>query len=171
MAGALARPLPGPVVEKAKQLVLDTLAAMVSGSRLTPGELAIAYVRAQGGTPEAGVAGSDVVTSAVNAAFANGMLAHADETDDVHRPSATHPGCAVVPAALAMAERGGASGEALLRAVPRWRWVPSSSTRPDAAASRWAASSAPAPRRARWPGSVRSRCAGCWPTPPSRRPG
>ena len=59
---------------------------MVSGSRLRPGALAIGYVRAQGGTPEAAVAGSDVVTSAV-AALANGMLAHADETDDVHSPS------------------------------------------------------------------------------------
>jgi 2-methylcitrate dehydratase PrpD len=45
------------------------------------------------------------------------MLAHADETDDSHAPSLTHPGCGIVPAALAMAEREEASGEALLRAV------------------------------------------------------
>jgi len=53
----------------------------------------------------------------VNAALANGMLAHADETDDSHAPSRTHPGCAVVPAALALAERTHASGETFLRAV------------------------------------------------------
>ncbi|MDQ3699398.1 MAG: MmgE/PrpD family protein, partial [Chloroflexota bacterium] len=75
MAEAIARPLPEAVTEKAKRHILDTLAAMISGSRLKPGELAIAYVRGQGGTPEACVAGSDVVTSAVNAALANGMLA------------------------------------------------------------------------------------------------
>jgi 2-methylcitrate dehydratase PrpD len=45
------------------------------------------------------------------------MAAHADETDDSHPASLTHPGCAVVPAALAMAEREGASGVAIVRAV------------------------------------------------------
>jgi len=45
------------------------------------------------------------------------MLAHADETDDSHAPSLTHPGCGMVPAALAMAEAEEANGEALLRAV------------------------------------------------------
>ena len=49
--------------------------------------------------------GSRILTTAVNAALANGMLAHADETDDSHAPSLTHPGCGIVPAALAMAER------------------------------------------------------------------
>jgi 2-methylcitrate dehydratase PrpD len=53
----------------------------------------------------------------VNAALANGMLAHADETDDSHAPSQTHPGCGIVPAALAMGEREGCNGTALLRAV------------------------------------------------------
>jgi 2-methylcitrate dehydratase PrpD len=53
----------------------------------------------------------------VNAAFANGMFAHADETDDFHPYTKAHPGCSVVPAALAMAEREGRSGEALLRAA------------------------------------------------------
>src|SRR6185295_6293544 len=50
-------------------------------------------------------------------ALAGGMLAHADETDDSHAPSLTHPGCGIVPAALAMAEREQAGGTALLRAV------------------------------------------------------
>jgi 2-methylcitrate dehydratase PrpD len=90
---------------------------MVSGSRLPPGRMAIAYVEAQGGVPEALVVGSRVMTSAVNAALAGGMLAHADETDDSHAPSFSHPGCAVVPAALAMAEREQSDGTALLRAV------------------------------------------------------
>ena len=93
------------------------MAAMVSGSRLTPGKKAIAYVKTLGGVKEAGVIGSRIVTTAINAALANGMLAHADETDDSHAPSLTHPGCGIVPAALAMAERQGCNGTALLRAV------------------------------------------------------
>src|SRR5262244_349103 len=117
IAGALVRALPDAVVEKARHHILDTLAAMVSGTELKPGRLAVGYATAQAGAPEVSVVGTRLRTSAVNAALANGMLAHADETDDSHAPSRTHPGCAVVPAALAIAERHQASGETFLRAV------------------------------------------------------
>jgi 2-methylcitrate dehydratase PrpD len=117
IAGAMKRPLPEAVVEKTKHHVLDTFAAMVSGSRLLPGRKAIAYAKALGGAKEACVIGSSLVTSAQHAALANGMLGHADETDDSHAPSLCHPGCAIVPAALAMAEREESNGTALLRAV------------------------------------------------------
>jgi 2-methylcitrate dehydratase PrpD len=117
IASALGRRLPLAVVEKGKHHILDTIAAMISGSCLAPGMKAIAYVKTLGGAKEASVIGSNIITSAVNAALANGMLAHADETDDSHAPSLTHPGCGIVPAALAMAERGRRDGTALLRAV------------------------------------------------------
>ncbi len=109
--------LPLPVVQKAKHHILDTLAAMVSGSQLKPGRLAIAYAEHQGGPPEAQVVASRLRVSAVNAALANGMLAHSDETDDSHSSGGIHPGCAIVPAALAMAERENSSGKDFLRAV------------------------------------------------------
>lgn len=111
------RKLPEDVSEKAKHHILDTIAAMVSGSRLRPGELAIDFVRLQGGTMEAQVIGTDFLSTAINAAMANGFMAHADETDDSHAPSHTHPGCAIVPAALAVAELENRSGEDFLRAV------------------------------------------------------
>ena len=117
IAGALRRPLPAPVVEKTKHHLLDTLAAMVSGARLPPGRAAIAFARSRGGPREACVIADGFLAGAENAALANGMLAHADETDDSHAPSLTHPGCGIVPAALAMAEREGRDGRALLRAV------------------------------------------------------
>ena len=117
IAAAPRTPLPSEVVEKTKHHILDTIAAMVSGSRLAPGKKAIGYVRTLGGVKESLVIGSKIVTTAVNAALANGMLAHADETDDSHAPSLTHPGCGIVPAALAMAERERRNGTALLRAV------------------------------------------------------
>ena len=117
VAGALARPLPAEVAEKTRHHLLDTLAAMVSGSRLPPGRRAIAYVRAQGGRRQATVVGSRTVTTASNAALANGMSAHADETDDSHIGGRFHPGCAVVPAALAAAELADRDGASLLGAV------------------------------------------------------
>jgi len=117
MVEARSRTLPGEVAREARHRILDTLAAMVSGARLKPGEMAIRYARAQGGVAEATVVATDLRTTAVNAALANGMFAHADETDDFEPVTKAHPGSAVVPAALAMAEREGSSGVALLQAV------------------------------------------------------
>jgi 2-methylcitrate dehydratase PrpD len=47
------------------------------------------------------VIGSTFLTNSVNAALANGVMAHADETDDSHLVGRFHPGCGIVPAALA----------------------------------------------------------------------
>ncbi len=117
IAAASRRALPKSVAEVTKHHLLDTLAAMVSGAKLLPGRMAISYVKTLGGEKEATVVGTKCVTSALNAALANGMLAHADETDDSHAPSLTHPGCGIVAAALAMGERERRDGTALLRAV------------------------------------------------------
>lgn len=117
IASAKSRSLPPRVAAKARQHLLDSIAAMVSGAVLHPGELAIAYATQQGGRREACVPGSRLLTSAVNAALAGGMCAHADETDDSHQPAFFHPGCAIVPAAWAMGERAHASGRDVLRAV------------------------------------------------------
>jgi 2-methylcitrate dehydratase PrpD len=117
MVEARSRSLPPQAAREAKHRILDTLGAIVSGARLKPGEMAIRYIREQGGVPQASVLTTDIKTSAVNAALANGMFGHADETDDFEPVTKAHPGCAVVPAALAMAEREGRSGLELLTAV------------------------------------------------------
>jgi 2-methylcitrate dehydratase PrpD len=117
MVEARDRALPADVTREARHRILDTLSAMVSGAHLAPGEAAIRYIRLQGGTPEASVLTTDIKTSAVNAALANGMFGHADETDDFEPVTKAHPGCAVVPAALAVGEREGRSGSEVLRAV------------------------------------------------------
>jgi len=117
MVEARERSLPPDVAREARHRILDTLAAMVSGSHLKPGEMAIKYARAQGGIAEASVVTTDIRTTAVNAALANAMFGHADETDDFHPTTKAHPGCSVVPSALAMGEREGSSGLELLNAV------------------------------------------------------
>src|SRR2546423_1315945 len=105
------------VAQEAKHRILATLAAMVPGSHRQAGERAIRFARAQGGVAEATVLTTDIRTTAINAALANGMFAHADETDDFEPVTKAHPGSHVVPAALAMAEREGRSGADLLAAV------------------------------------------------------
>src|SRR5438067_1597946 len=107
MSAARERPLPADVAEKIKHHVLDTLAAMISGTELAPGRAAHTFARAYGGEKVATVVGANFLTGPIEAALANGMLAHADETDDSHAPSLSHPGCAVVPASLAVGETPG----------------------------------------------------------------
>jgi 2-methylcitrate dehydratase PrpD len=117
MAAARQQALAPDVVREAKHRILDTLAAMISGARLKPGEMAIRFARAQGGTPEASLVTTDIRTSAINAALVNAMFAHADETDDFEPVTKAHPGCSAVPAALAVGERENGSGQELIRAV------------------------------------------------------
>lgn len=117
MAGARSQNLPPKVARQVKFCILDTLAAMISGSRLKAGEMAIRYTVAQGCAQEATVLATNIRTSAVNAALANAMFAHADETDDFEPTTRAYPGSHVVPAALAMAERRGSFGKELVAAV------------------------------------------------------
>lgn len=116
MSEAWNRALPGEVIEKAKHHILDTFAAMISGSELPPGRAAIRFARAYGGAKVAMVVGSNILCGPIEAALANGVLAHADETDDSW-PGGWHPGCNVVPAALAAGEQFGIGGMHFMRAV------------------------------------------------------
>ena len=117
MVEARDRPLPPEVVLACKHRILDTFGAMLSGARMRPGEMAASYVRSLGGVEQASVVGSDLRTTAVDAALANAMCAHADETDDFEPVTKAHPGSATVPAAFAMAEKEGRSGAEMIRAV------------------------------------------------------
>src|ERR1700732_5165562 len=117
MSEAGSRPLPEEALEKTKEHILDTFAAMISGVNLPPARLAMQFARAHTGEKTATVVCSNLLSGAIEAALANGMLAHSDETDDSHAASHSHPGCAVVPAALAAGEQFGIDGTRFLRAV------------------------------------------------------
>src|ERR1700693_3700878 len=82
MVASRDRVLPDHVLLDAKHRILDTVAAMVSGSALRPGVMATRFIRNQGGVPETSILASDIKTSAINAALINGMLAHSGESDD-----------------------------------------------------------------------------------------
>jgi len=107
--------LPREVVERAALLVLDNLGVQFRGTRLPNMRPVQSVAAALGGKPEATtVLGSRV--SAPQAAWVNGTLGHSAEFDDAHM-AAWHTGSAVVPAALAIAEREGSSGGQFLTAV------------------------------------------------------
>lgn len=117
MSAARTHALPQDVTDQAKFHLLDTLAAMISGSELPPGQAAQRHLREHSGSGTVTVVGTAMTTPPIDAALANGMMAHSDETDDSHNESRSHPGCAVVPAALAAGEFSGIDGITLLRAV------------------------------------------------------
>src|SRR5262245_28366469 len=117
MSRARERALPAEVIEKATWHVLDTFAAIVSGSELSPGRAALKFAHEYGGKPVATVACDTLLIGPIEAALVNGTMAHADETDDTLAPGPWHPGSNVVPAALATAEQFGVSGAHFLRAV------------------------------------------------------
>jgi len=114
---AASRALPPPAAAKTRHHILDTLAAILSGSRLRAGKLAAGYAARLTGAPEATVMGTSLVVPAETAALANAMSAHADETDDSHLGGRFHPGCGIVPAAFAVAEQRDRSGADLIRSV------------------------------------------------------
>jgi 2-methylcitrate dehydratase PrpD len=117
MSRARERPLPSDVIERATWHVLDTFAAIVSGSELSPGQAALRFARAYGGKPVATVVCDTLLIGPIEAALVNGTMAHADETDDTLAPGPWHPGSNVVPAALAAGEQFGVSGAQFVRAV------------------------------------------------------
>jgi 2-methylcitrate dehydratase PrpD len=117
MANAATHDLPPAVVEKGKQMILDALGAMISGSALPPGQFAHKFARAYGGEKVSTVVASNILCGPVEAAMCNGLLAHSDETDDTHPPSQSHPGASVVPSSLAAGEKFGIDGNRFIRAV------------------------------------------------------
>jgi 2-methylcitrate dehydratase PrpD len=117
MSEAGDRILPDEVIEKAKHHILDIFAAMISGSDLPPARAALQFARSYTTDKTATIVASKMTSNPIEAALVNGMLAHSDETDDSNEFSQSHPGCAVVPAALAVGEKFGIDGTRFLRAV------------------------------------------------------
>lgn len=96
---------------------LDTLAVTLAGTVAPSSAPVTRTILAACGKAESTVMGVGKVTSAWDAALANGAFAHALELDDDHRVAVLHPGAVVVPAALAAAEAEHASGLTFLRAM------------------------------------------------------
>ena len=99
------------LIQRTKDHVLDQLGIQIGVSRKPWLKLAVDYVKTQANKPEASIACCPEKVSAENAAFVNGTFGHGFEMDDVYAPALAHLGPAVVPAALAVAERDGSSGE------------------------------------------------------------
>jgi 2-methylcitrate dehydratase PrpD len=110
--------LPAAVVEKAKEIVADTVAACICGADMPWSRIVVDYAERTGPGGSSKILGRGTSVQAPAAALANGALAHAFELDSLTRPGAgAHPGATVLPPALAVAQQVGATGKQLLAAV------------------------------------------------------
>ncbi|MFL6796908.1 MAG: MmgE/PrpD family protein [Xanthobacteraceae bacterium] len=99
-----------------KSLLLDTLACALAGHCGEETHQVAAMAQALGQSHEASVIGSEGLSLA-GATLLNGYLVTAVTMCDVHRATLTHVTPEVMPPALAIAERDGASGRDLLVAL------------------------------------------------------
>src|SRR2546423_13360111 len=105
------------VQARTRELLLDLIGVALAGSRQASSPPAAEVALRLGGDGSASVVGVDRSTSAVWAAMANGTAAHAVELDDVTTESSLHPGVAVIPAALALAQELDSEPSAMLEAI------------------------------------------------------
>jgi len=110
--------LPAEVVQRAKECIIDTVAAIICGAALPWSRIVADYARRTGPGGKSNILGAGgPAVQAPAAALANGALAHAFELDSLTRPGAgAHPGATVLPPALAIAQERGADGRALIAA-------------------------------------------------------
>jgi 2-methylcitrate dehydratase PrpD len=113
------RDLPDHVGARVKLLALDTIGAMLAAAqpKYTAGWLITEHVRDLGGRPESTVIGRDFKSSCVNAALAGGTLGYYCDIEAHHVEAILHGPAAVVPSAIAVGERVGATGAELLAAI------------------------------------------------------
>jgi len=116
VARARFRDQPSEAVRRAKAAILDTVGVTLAGTRHPVAAPCLQLLGWIGGGPKASVLGTGVRTSVADAAWANGILGHALDYDDVNWTMWGHPSVTILPPALALAEEMGASGETVLNA-------------------------------------------------------
>jgi 2-methylcitrate dehydratase PrpD len=109
--------LPRATVEKAKHCVLDFFANVYGSLQIDAVARVVERYRRRGEGGRASVLGARFTAPAQTAAFLNGVTAEALEAQDGLRFGGNHPGVAVIPAALALAEERGLSGRKVIEAV------------------------------------------------------
>ncbi len=110
--------LPAAAIDMAKACTLDGIAVMLAGATepLGLGRIVTQYVKDCGGNPQATVIAGGFKTSMVNAAYANGTMAHALDFDNTWYPL-NHPTSPTLPAILAIAEHHQLGGRKIIEAL------------------------------------------------------
>lgn len=105
--------IPREAIELSKRLFLDCMGSALAAVVEPAGRIIQEYIKETGATEEATLIGTSISSSAPNAAFANGVMAHAISFDD---SAPSHPTVTILPVLLALGEKYKFSGRELLAA-------------------------------------------------------
>ncbi len=111
--------MPTALVEMTRTVVYDGTGALIAAANpdYSTGRLIAEFALDQGGREEASLVGTGQRTSCINAALANGTMGYACDVEPHHPEGILHPIAVMVPTALALSERVGATGAQFLAAV------------------------------------------------------
>ncbi|MDH4265911.1 MAG: MmgE/PrpD family protein, partial [Deltaproteobacteria bacterium] len=109
--------LPGEVLQKAKHCLMDTLGAALAGSKMPEALIAKKLAEKLNPRKESTLFTGKGKVGVLEAAMANGIMSHVLELDDGNRYAQGHPGVAVIPAVLALAEKEKIKGKEVLPAI------------------------------------------------------
>ncbi len=109
--------LPSEVIQKAKHCLMDTLGAALAGSKTQEAVLAKRVAQNLSQKKEATLITGKGKIGVLEAALANGIMAHALELDDGNRYALGHPGVPTIPAVLALAEKEKKGGKEVIPAI------------------------------------------------------
>jgi len=107
----------GSVITKAKQCFLDWLGSALAGSKEKAAKIIVDLIDEEGGVEESTIINHKRKNSCLNASLANGAMSHILELDDLHRGASYHPAAAIIPAALAIAEKEKVDGKTFITAI------------------------------------------------------
>jgi len=108
--------IPAAVMQGARDALIDTLGVGLAGTLEPVSEIAIRLVRETGARRQSTIWGTQLATSPAEAAYTNGIFAHALDFDDSHPHVRGHASAPMTATALAVGEVTGASGAAVLAA-------------------------------------------------------
>ncbi len=108
--------VPAAALLPARNAFVDTIGVTLAGAVEPASRIVQKLAELEGCISRSSVFGTQLRTSVSWAALANGTAAHALDFDDMCFVSLAHPSAPLVSAAMAMAERLGASGKAMLEA-------------------------------------------------------
>ena len=109
--------IPEEARQTAHHCLLDFLGVALAGSREPLTDILISEVVSGEAVGEAGIIGRPERATRLTAALVNGAAGHALDFDDTHTTMIGHPSGPVLPALLAVGEKEGADGRALLSAL------------------------------------------------------
>lgn len=110
--------LPADVVRQTKAVIMDTLGCGIAGYTIAHEELAplIRLAKSQGGAGKAMIFCDGHMTTASQAAFANGGIIHTIDFDDTNATCFGHFGATLLPTVAALGQEWGASGAQVIAA-------------------------------------------------------